>query len=144
MIRLGQREGILLDLHCWRARPIHDHLDDVESKEKIRISKQLEPSQCAFGDQALLLGVHRFARPAELSARSRLDLDEHQRVPVPTHDVHLAPAARAKVAVQDFVAGPPQRFCREPFAATPKRVPRITRLARHKPPETAAQPLGEN
>ena len=90
-----------------------DDLDDVETKENLRIIEHSQPGKAAARDPSAFRLIDRRDRAAERFAAPRFHFYEHKRVVVARDDVDLAAAAPVKVTVENFVAVLAQKFPRQ-------------------------------
>ena len=109
-IRLGKREGILNQLEA-RRRPFRkDHLNNIETKQDVRIIQQAQPGETAAGNPLSLVPMDRLERPAEIFPRPRFHFDENERVAIAADKIDLAAGPAAEITVQDFVTAPLQEL----------------------------------
>ena len=104
---LGQLEGGADDVERL-ALAVDDDLDDVETKDDVRIVEQPQPRERATRDERLLVAIHRRRGRAEVAGASRFHLDEDEFVPVAADDIDFAATGRTEVSVKDFESIPPQ------------------------------------
>ena len=106
-------EGVFYQLDPrLRVRVNHD-LDDIEAEKNVGIVEQPEPGQAAARNPPAFLFVDCDQRAAEIFARPRFHLDEHEGVAVARHNVDLAAAVPAEIAVKNFIAVPAQKAPRQ-------------------------------
>ena len=140
-IGLGQRERIAEQLYSRRGTFRDDNLDNVEAKKDVRIIQESEPGQAAARDAFLLVAIDGLEWPAEIFAGPRFHFDEDQRVFLAADDVDLAPAAPAKITIEDFVTAPPQKPAGQFLSSGPK--PKMLGSQRRKAAAPPVRKIGD-
>jgi hypothetical protein len=97
-----------------------DNFDDVETKKNVWIIKEPQPGKATTRNSFLLVWIDGVEWPSEVFAGPRFHFDEDKCVLVAADDVDLAAASAAKIAIEDFIAVPPQKPARQLLPATAK------------------------
>jgi hypothetical protein len=86
------------------SRCLQHYLNDIETKENIRIIQHPQPIECAARNAFLLLPIDGRKRPAEILPGARFHFYEDQSVMITANNVDLTAAPSLEVAVENLVA----------------------------------------
>lgn len=140
-IRFGQREDVAQQFEARLRVICNDNLDDIETKKNVWIVEEPQPGQGPASDSFLLVAIHGIKRTAEIFAGPGFHFDKNERVFVAADDVDLAPAATAKITIEDFVAAPAQKPASQFLPPTPK--PKMLGTRRRKPAAPPVRKIGD-
>mgnify|MGYP006976767487 CR=1 FL=1 len=129
----GRNEGVCNDIDFGISRSRKTDFHHVKPHRDARFPQQLKPRHGSAHNQRLLGGSDRLHRVAVPRAAAALHLDEHQRIAVARHQIHLTPAGRPEVAIENLVARAAQGTGGQPLPFPAQPGPVVLRRGRAAP-----------